>query len=76
MTELNKIIAEQAKQGEKISSIEESCVEIKECLLGKTGLIIRTDRLEQKDKFKAMVFWLSLGLVATVAAKVISDILS
>ncbi len=73
------MVSEQAKQGEKIANIEKSCDEIKECLIGngKPGLVIRTDRLEQKDKFKSKLFWVITVAVITVFIKTIGiDLIS
>jgi len=73
--ELHEIIAEQSAQRVKIETIAETCHEIKESLLGngKPGLVVRTDRLEQKDKLRAKMFWIVFGLAASVAAKVAAD---
>jgi hypothetical protein len=75
--EVNATIAEQAKQGVKIENIEKTCEEIRDCLLGngKPGLVLRTDRLEQKDKVRAKMFWLVFTTLGAVAAKVLADTL-
>jgi len=71
--QIQRIIAEQAVQGEKIQSIQDSCKEIKYCLLGngKPGLIVRTDRLEQKDATKTKLFWVVVAAVTALAVKTI-----
>ena len=69
------MVAEQARQGEKIANIDETCKEIKACLLGNTGLVLRTDRLEQKEKFRVKLFWLMFTALGAVAAKVLADTL-
>ena len=76
-SELHSIIAEQSAQGVKIAAIEETCHAIRESLVGngKPGLVVRTDRLEQKDKVRAKMFWMVFGLAVTVAAKVLADTL-
>lgn len=73
MPDLTKIIANQAVYGEKIEGIEETCQEIKTCLMGngKTGLVVRTDRLEQKDKLKTKLFWLVTAAVIALVVKTI-----
>lgn len=59
MSDIGKIATEQARQGEQIEAIQKTCTKIEQCLLGngKPGLVVRTDRLEQKDKFKSKWFW-------------------
>lgn len=73
MTELNEILAAQAAQEEQIKSIAADCTDIKHCLLGngKPGLVIRTDRLEQKDQFKTKLFWVVTGAVVVLAVKTV-----
>lgn len=65
MPDLSEILKEQAVQGTKIVTIETYCKEIKECLLGngKIGLVMRTDRLEQKDKWKTRLSWVGVTAV-------------
>ena len=78
MTDIHKLLQEQAIQGEKIESIEETCQEIRHSLLGngRPGLIVRTDRLEQRDKFKTRLFWLITTAVCAILAKVGFDVFS
>lgn len=73
MSDLVKIAKEQAVQGEQIEQITQSCEKIEECLLGngKPGLVVRTDRLEQKDKFKGKLFWVVAVAMVTVLIKTI-----
>ncbi len=75
--DLSKVIAEQAVQGEKINNIEKSCETIRECLLGngKPGLVVRTDRLEQRAKLQSRIFWLMFGTTFAIAAKAIAEML-
>jgi len=74
MSELNEIIAEQSAQGVKIESIEKVCDEIKTCLLGngKPGLVLRTDRLEQRGVFQTRLFWIFATAVIALAVKDLS----
>ena len=78
MPNLEDMLAEQAVQGTKITSIENTCTEIKDCLLGngKLGLVLRTDRLEQKDKFKTRLFWTILAAIVVLAVEIIAISLS
>jgi hypothetical protein len=71
MSELSDMLQEQAIQGEKIKTIETTCLDIKKCLTGngKPGLVVRTDRLEQKDKFKTKMFWVCFVAVITMLVK-------
>lgn len=73
MPDLSKMLAEQAAQGTKIESIESTCTEIKQCLLGngKPGLVIRTDRLEQKDKWKTRLSWVVVTAVVVLIVKIV-----
>jgi hypothetical protein len=73
--EIAVLIAQHAVQGEKINSIEKTCSDIKTCLLGngKPGLVVRTDRLEQRDKFQSKVFWLMFTTVSAVTIKILAD---
>lgn len=70
---LNEFMTAQAVQGEKIESIEETCSEIKHCLLGngKPGLVVRTDRLEQREAFKNKLFWVFATAVVALVVKTI-----
>lgn len=82
MTEIDEILQAQAVQGEKIANIEKACEDIRHCLLGNgdPGLVVRTDRLEQRDAFKTNLFWLFatavIGLVVKFAFDVFSSIAS
>ena len=71
MSELNEIIAEQSAQGVKIESIEKACDEIKTCLLGngKPGLVLRTDRLEQRGVLQTRLFWIFATAVIALAVR-------
>lgn len=70
---VHKLLSEQAAQGEKIESIQDTCKEIKHCLLGngKPGLVVRTDRLEQKDAIKTKMFWVIVTAVIALVVKTI-----
>jgi len=70
---LSDMLKEQAVQGEKISGIEEACSEIKHCLLGngKPGLVVRTDRLEQREAFKNKLFWVFATATVALVVKTI-----
>lgn len=75
---LNKLLVEQAKQGEQIKDIADACDKIETCLLGngKPGLVVRTDRLEQKDGFKTKVFWIfATAVIALVVKEIGIDLL-
>lgn len=69
--DLMKIASEQAKQGEAISNIEETCASIKTCLLGngQPGLIVRTDRLEQRNKLLSRLFWVIVPVISALVVK-------
>lgn len=71
MSDLSKISATQAVQGEKIENIQSDCEEIKHCLLGngRPGLVLRTDRLEQKDQAMKKVMWITITAVVVVFIK-------
>lgn len=73
MSDLTKISNEQGVQGQKIEGIEKTCKEIRTCLLGngQPGLVIRADRLEQKDKFKTKLFWVVAIAVTALVVKTI-----
>ena len=76
-SELHQIIADQSAQGVKLDTLNETCGRIEECLLGngRVGLVVRTDRLEQKDKMKSKFFWLLFSSVVIMAVKVLADTL-
>ncbi len=73
MSDLVKIAQTQAVQGEQIEQITQSCEKIEKCLLGngKPGIIVRTDRLEQKDVFKTKLFWVFATAVVAILIKTI-----
>jgi len=73
MADFERIAKTQAVHGEQISQITMSCEKIEECLLGngKTGLVIRTDRLERKDMFKTKLFWVFASVSVAVLVKTI-----
>lgn len=53
----------------KIERIDETVGEIKVCLMGDNGLVIRTDRLEQLDKRKGKFFWALFSIVAALVVQ-------
>ena len=73
--EILDVAKNQAIQSEKITNIELACVDIKHCLLGngKPGLVVRTDRLEQNEKFRSKMFWFLMTIVFGIVAKMISE---
>lgn len=77
-TQISAVLVEQAVQSEKIDKIEDACETIKECLLGSgdpggsPGLILRTDRLEQRDQLKGKFFWLLFSTVGALVLSVVS----
>ena len=73
MADLERIAKTQAVQGEQIGQITASCEKIEQCLLGngKPGLVVRTDRLEQKDAFKGKLFWVVAIALVTVFIKTV-----
>ena len=73
---VNTLLSVQSAQSVKIQNIQEDCQEIKACLLGngKLGLVVRTDRLEQKDKFRAKTFWVCMGLITTLCIKTVAGL--
>lgn len=77
MERLVDIIAQQARQEQQLIEINESCKKIEECLLGngKAGLVIRTDRLEQKEKIRGKLIWILISTVVVIVAHQIVEIL-
>ena len=73
MSDLVKIAQIQAVQGEQIEQITDSCDKIEKCLTGngKPGLVVRTDRLEQKDVFKTRLFWVFATAVVAILIKTV-----
>lgn len=60
---VDKLAEEQAAEHECVKSIEESCSRIEKCLLGngQPGLVVRTDRLEQKEKTRSKILWMIIS---------------
>lgn len=52
-----------AAQHVELKTIKGSCQRIETCLMGngKPGLVVRTDRLEQKDKFRSRLLWMVIS---------------
>ena len=69
--DLIKIAKEQAVQSEAIKNIESTCKEIKSCLLGngQPGLIVRTDRIEQRHALLSKLFWITIPVVIALVVK-------
>lgn len=66
---VDKVAEDQAAQNEVMKVIAEDCAEIKQCLKGngQPGLVVRTDRLEQKEKTRSRLMWLIVsGVVALI----------
>lgn len=57
---VDKVAEDQAAQHEVMKGIAEDCSQIKQCLKGngQPGLVVRTDRLEQKEKTRSRIMWL------------------
>lgn len=68
---------EQARQSTMLGSLCEDVKEIKECLIGKDGLIVEVDRLKRGRKVIIAIGWLVfttiVGTVATVVAQYIGN---
>ncbi len=64
---IREMHAEQAVQRTQIEGIVSGVSDIKRSLIGngKPGLVVRMDRLEQKDVFQSKVLWTVFGLIAT-----------
>lgn len=72
---VRNLAADTAVQGEKIDRIEQGIQRIETCLKGngKEGLVVRTDRLEQKDKTRGRIFWIALTGIIGLALKTIAE---
>jgi hypothetical protein len=59
--------AEQAVQANQINSIEKGVDDIRTCLLGngKPGLVVRMDRVEQREGIRSRIFWILFALIST-----------
>jgi len=68
---MDELIRTQAIQGEQIKNIEISCADIRDCLTGYKGLVLRTDRLEQKDKVKTKLGWIVIIAVISLVIKTV-----
>jgi hypothetical protein len=71
-TTMTDLVVDQGKQTAKLEHIAEAVTEIKQCLTGDKGLVIRTDRLEQKEKTKARVFWVVFAATIALIVKAVS----
>jgi predicted alternative tryptophan synthase beta-subunit len=71
---MQDLVVDQGKQTAKLEHIVETVNEIKSCLKGngKPGLIIRTDRLEQKEKTKARIFWVIFAATIALVVRAVS----
>lgn len=56
---VDKLAEEQAAEHAVVKGIAEDCSQIKHCLKGngQPGLVVRTDRLEQKEKTRSRLLW-------------------
>jgi hypothetical protein len=66
---VDKLAEDQAAEHECVKGIADDCAKIKQCLLGngQPGLVVRTDRLEQKEKTRSRLMWLIVsGVVALI----------
>lgn len=72
-----QLVADQGKQTAQLEHIAETVGTIENCLLGngKDGLIVRTDRLEQKDKTRGRFFWALFGIVAALVIQTVASTL-
>lgn len=66
---------EQARQGLNIKTLCEDMKEVKDCLIGREGIIVEVDRLKRGHKTVKAVCWLvftaTLGTVATLVAQTV-----
>ncbi len=66
---------EQARQGLKIDTLCDDVKEIKDCLIGREGIIVEVDRLKRGHKLVKAVCWVvftcTMGTVATLVAQTI-----
>ena len=69
---MHDLVADQGKQTAQLEHIAETVTEIKTCLTGGQGLIIRTDRLEQREKTKARIFWVIFAATIGLVVKAVS----
>lgn len=69
--EILQLVESQAAQTEKLSQIAATVDKISTTLHGngKEGLIVRTDRLEQRAKIRARASWVLFSLVAAALIK-------
>jgi hypothetical protein len=72
---MHELVTDQGKQTAQLEHISETLSSIKTCLLGngKEGLIVRTDRLEQKDKMRGKFFWALFGIVAALVIQSVAQ---
>lgn len=70
-----ELYQEQARQGLKIDTLCVDVKEIKDCLIGREGLIVEVDRLKRGHKLVKAVCWLvftiTIGTVATLVAQTV-----
>jgi len=72
---MHQLVVDQGKQTAKLEHIADTVGAVKACLLGngKEGLIVRTDRLEQKDKMRGKFFWALFGIVAALVIQSVAQ---
>ena len=74
---VDEVADAQAAQHVELATIKSSCQRIETCLLGngQPGLVVRTDRLEQKEKTRSRLLWLVVsGVVVLILNAVASHI--
>lgn len=74
---MHQLVQDQGKQTAQLDTISKDIGAIKSCLVGngKEGLIVRTDRLEQKDKMRGKFFWGLFGIVAALVLQAVATTL-
>lgn len=72
---VDKVAEDQAAQHEVMKVIAEDCAEIKQCLKGngQPGLVVRTDRLEQKEKTRSKFMWLLMSGVVMLLLNAVAE---
>ena len=65
----------QSAQDERLEGIEKSCKRVETSLLGngQPGLVVRTDRLEQKEKLRAKILWLVISGVVLLLLNAVAS---
>jgi hypothetical protein len=73
---MREMHAEQAIQQTQIKNIEKDVAAIKDSVVGngKPGLVVRVDRIEQRDKMRGRLVWTLAGVLFATTANVIASI--